>query len=64
MTPTEMFIAALILVLAVGLVTWAWFAIAQVKEKLRSFGEFEGMHLESGPYTAETSEGARWRIPG
>ena len=64
MTLTATFFAALILLLAMGLATWAWFAIAQVKEKLRSLGEFEGMHLESGPHRAEKSEGARWPTPG
>jgi len=64
MTPLAMFIAALILLSAVGLVTWAWFAMAQVEEELRSFSGFEGMHFEGGPFTAENSEGAKWPTPG
>jgi hypothetical protein len=64
MTPTAMVIAALIFLSAVGLVTGAWFAMAQVEEELRSFSGFEGMHFESGPHAAENSEGARWPIPG
>lgn len=64
MNPSAMFIAALILLSAVGLVTWAWFAMARVEEELRSFSGFEGMHFESGPYTAENTDGARWPIPG
>jgi len=59
-----MFIAALILLSAVGLVTWACFAMAQVEEELRSFSGFEGMHFEGGPFTAENSEGAKWPTPG
>lgn len=26
--------------------TWAWLAVAQVMTQLRSFNNFEGMHLE------------------
>jgi hypothetical protein len=64
MTPITMFIAASILVAAVGLVTWAWFAMAQVEEELRFFSGFEGMHLECVPHAAQDSEGARWPTPG
>jgi hypothetical protein len=64
MTPTAMFIAALILLSAGGLATWAWFAMARVARELRFFSGFEGMHLESGTHTAENSEGARWPTPG
>ena len=64
MTLAAMFITALIVLLAVGLVAWAWFAMARVEEELRSFTGFEGMHFESVPHTAETTEGARWPIPG
>lgn len=59
MNPTVMFIAASILLPAVGLVTWAWFAMARVEEELRSFSGFEGRHFEIGPQAAENSEGAR-----
>jgi len=64
MTPTAIFIAGLILLPAVGLLTWAWFAMAQVEAELRFFSGFEGMHLESGTHTAQDSEGARWPTPG
>ena len=64
MIPTAMLIAALILLPAFGLVTWALFAMAQVEEDLRSFSRFEGMHFEIGPQGAQDAEGARWPIPG
>ena len=57
-------IAVLILLPAVGLVTWVWFAMARVEEQLRSFTVFEALHFEIGPQAAENSEGMRWRIPG
>ena len=44
---TALLIAALVIVPAVGLVIWAWFAMAQVEEDLRSFAGFDGMHLEN-----------------
>lgn len=46
MGPTSMLISALILLPAVGLVTWACSAMAQVNADLRSFRGFEGMHFE------------------
>ena len=46
MNPTAMFIAGLVVLPAVGLVTWAWFAMARVEEELRSVSGFEGMHFE------------------
>lgn len=64
MTPTTLFIAALILVPAVGLVAWAWFAMAQVEEELGSFGGFEKKHFEIGTQAVQRPEGARWPIPG
>ena len=64
MTPIAMFTVALILLSAVGLVTWAWFAMARVEKELRSFTGFEGLHLESGPHAPENAEGARWPTPG
>ena len=59
MTPTPIFIAALILVPAVGLVVWAWFTMDRIEEDLRSLGGFEGMHFEIGPSSARSPEGAR-----
>jgi hypothetical protein len=64
MNPTAMFIAALIALPAVGLVTWAWFAMARVEAQLRSFNGFEGLHFEIGPQAAHHAEGSRWPIPG
>jgi len=53
MNLTTTLIAASILIPAFGLVTWAWFAMAQVEEDLRSFNGFEGMHFEIGTQGAE-----------
>lgn len=41
-----MVIAALVILPAVGLVTLASFAMAQVEEELRTFGGFEGLHFD------------------
>jgi hypothetical protein len=57
MTPTALVIAALILVLGVGLVAWAWFTMDQVEEGLRSLGGFERKHFEIGPWGAEYAKG-------
>lgn len=46
MHPNALFIAALIVLPAVGLVAWAWSAMAQVDEDLRTFSGFDGMHFE------------------
>jgi len=54
-----MFIAALILLPAVGLVSWAWFAMDRVEVDLRSLSGFEGMHFEIGSQAAESTESAR-----
>lgn len=64
MNPTAMVIAALIVLPAVGLVTWAWFAKARVEAQRYSFSGFEGLHCEIGPQAAHHAEGARWPIPG
>lgn len=64
MNPGAMFIAALILLPAFGLVTWAWLSMAQVEANLRAFSAFENVHFEIGPQATEDSEGARWPIPG
>lgn len=39
-------IPSLLLLPAIGLVTWIWFAMAQVNEELQGFSGFEGMHFE------------------
>ena len=64
MNPTAMVIAALIVLPAVALATWAWFAMVQVEEDLRTFSGFEGLHFEIGPQAAPNAEGVRWPIPG
>lgn len=64
MNPTTMIFVTLILLPALGVAIWAWFAMAQVEEEMRSFGGFEGIHFEIGPQAAENTEGARWPIPG
>lgn len=46
MNLTAMLIAALVMLPAVGLAAWAWFAMAQVEEDLRAFGGFDGMHFD------------------
>lgn len=63
MTPTANFIAALILLPAVGLVTWAWFAMAQVEEELRSFSGFRGDALRERARKAESSHSRAPRLP-
>jgi hypothetical protein len=47
LNPNTMLIAAVLILPAVALAAWAWFAMAQVEEDLRAFAGFEGMHLES-----------------
>jgi hypothetical protein len=44
---TVMLIATIVILPAVGLASWAWFAMALVEEDLRSFAGFEGMHFET-----------------
>lgn len=39
-------IFALTGLVAAGLTTWAWLAVARVMEELRTFNNFEGMHFE------------------
>lgn len=64
MSPTTMVIAASILLPAVGLLAWAWFAVARVTEEFSSFSDFEGKHFEIGPQASENAGGARWATPG
>lgn len=59
---TPMFIAALIVLPAAGLVIWAWLCMAQIEEDLRAFSVFEGLHFESR--LPQSTEGVRWPIPG
>jgi hypothetical protein len=53
-----MFITALILVPAFGLVAWAWLSMAQVEEELRGFNGFEGLHFESDHHAVTGPQGA------
>jgi len=46
MNAVSMLIAALVILPAVGLVAWAWFAMTQVEEDLRSFIGFDGLRFE------------------
>lgn len=46
MDSTALFIAGLVILPAVALLTWAWLATSRFEEELRSFGGFEGMHFE------------------
>ena len=64
MNLAEMFVAALFLIPATGLVTWAWFAMAQVEARMGALDGFEGMHFEIGPQSAEDAEGAPWPTRG
>lgn len=64
MNPTAIFIAAMILLPAVGLVSWAWFAMARLEEDLRLCSAFVRLHFETGPQATENTEGARWPVPG
>lgn len=47
MNDVPMLIAALVILPAVGLVAWAWFAMTQVEEEMRSFTGFDGLHFET-----------------
>ena len=64
MTPTAVCIAAVIFLPAVGLVAWAWFAMAQVEQELDALSGFEDMHFVIGPEAAEGAEGTGSPIPG
>jgi hypothetical protein len=64
MTATVLFVAASVLLPAIGLVTWAWFVMAQVEDDLRAFSGFEGMNFEIGTQAAQATAPARWPVPG
>ena len=59
MNPTEMFAAASILLLTVGLVAWAGLAMARIEAQLQSIGGFDGMLFEIEPRAADNAEGRR-----
>ena len=46
MNTVPFFVALIVVLPAVGLATWVWFAMASANEDLRSFVGFEGMHFE------------------
>ena len=46
MQSTTLFIAALLILSAAGLFTWAWVAMARVNADLWSFTGFEGLHFD------------------
>jgi len=46
MNAVSMLIAALVILPAGGLVAWAWFAMTQVEEELRSFTGVDGLHFD------------------
>lgn len=64
MNPIAMSIAALVVLPAFGLVTWAWLTMAQIEEDLRVFSGVEGRYFEIGPQATKSTEGARWPVPG
>jgi hypothetical protein len=43
----SIFLAALAILMAVGLVLWGWYAMARVEEELKSFSQFEGLDFET-----------------
>lgn len=47
MNSNTMIVAALVILPAVGLLTWVWVAMARVEEELKSFIGFDGMHFDS-----------------
>ena len=63
MNLTAMFTALLVILPAIGLLTWAWLSMAQVEEDLRAFGGFEWKHFEIGLQATASTEGARWPTP-
>jgi hypothetical protein len=42
---TALLVALLVVLPAVGLMTWVWFAMAKVEEELSTFNGFEGLHF-------------------
>jgi hypothetical protein len=64
MNPTAMFVAALIVLPALGLVAWVWLAMSRVEQELREFNGFEGLHFEVGPQAVQNAEGAAGPLPG
>ncbi len=46
MNTTALLIAGLVILPAVGLLTWVWLTLARIEEDLRYFNGFEGLHFE------------------
>jgi hypothetical protein len=42
----ELFVAAVVLVPALGLAAWVWLAMDSANDDLRNFVGFEGMHFD------------------
>ena len=60
MDSSALFIAALIVLAAVGLVSWMWSEMGRVDGEFLSFSKFEAAHFENGPQTQQNFEVARW----
>lgn len=56
---SPMFMAAMILLPAVGLTIWVWYLIDQVDEEFSLFSGFDKELFEIGPQAAKHSKGAR-----
>ena len=60
MDSSALFIAALIVLAAVGLVSWMWSEMGRVDGEFLSFSKFESVHFENGLQTPQNFEVARW----
>jgi hypothetical protein len=47
-----------------GLVAWAWAALAQVERDWQTFSGFEGMHFDIGPQAAGLADASRRPLSG
>lgn len=61
---TALFIAALVIGPALGLVIWTRRCMARVEEELRAFSDFGGPPLDSGPRAPRGDQAAPWPLPG
>ena len=59
-----LFVAALIVLAAVGLVSWMWSEMGRVDGEFLSFSKFEAANFANGPQTQENFEVARWPSSG
>lgn len=60
MDPYALWIAAMIILPAIGLVIWALFSVAKVDTELRAFSGFERAHFDIGLQALASAEGAAW----